>query len=54
MIKLRIKNQSQRPKFDVGDILDFVGCKMSSRKLIKLNGTPESLPTAWGLKGHNR
>ena len=49
MIKLRIKTLSQGPKFNVGDILDFVGCKMSSRKLLKLNGTPESLPTAWGL-----
>ena len=46
MIKLRIKNLSLRPKFDVGDILEIVGCKMSSRKLLKLNGTPESLPTA--------
>ena len=23
---------------------------MSSRKLLKVNGTPESLPTAWELK----
>ena len=29
--------------------MELVGCKMSSRKLLKLNGTPESLPTAWGL-----
>ena len=32
------------------DILKLVECKMSSRKLVKLNGTPESRPTAWGLK----
>ena len=39
-----------RPKFDVGDILELVGCKMSPRtQLLKLNGTPESLPTAWKL-----
>ena len=25
-------------------------CKISSRKLLKLNGTFDSLPTAWGLK----
>ena len=31
MIKLIIKNLSWRPQFHVGDILDFVGCKMSSR-----------------------
>ena len=24
-----------QPKFDVGHILDFVGCKMSSRKLLE-------------------
>ena len=53
MIKVRIKNWSQRPKFDVGDILKLFGCKMSARKLLKLNGTPESLPTAWGLKSGN-
>ena len=28
----------------------LVGCKMSSRKIIKLNGTPESFPTAWELR----
>ena len=30
--------------------LKLVGCKMLSRKLLKLNDTPESLPTAWELK----
>ena len=49
MTKLRIKNYSLRPKFDVGDILELVGCNMASRKLLKLNWTPESIPTAWGL-----
>ena len=49
MTKLRIKNYSLRPKFEVGDILVLVGCKMSSRKLLKLNWTPESIPTASGL-----
>ena len=49
MTKIRTKNYGLRPKFDVGDILELVGCKMSSRKLIKLNWTPESIPTAWGL-----
>ena len=64
MIKLKIKNKSQRPKFYVSDILDFVGCKMSSRKLLKAvwlrNGHGASLgvkvalefqiPTAWRSK----
>ena len=49
MIKLRIKNLWYIPKFNVGYILDLVGWRMFSRKLLKLNGTPESLPTAWGL-----
>ena len=29
--------------------MELVGCKMSSRKLLKLNWTPESILTAWGL-----
>ena len=33
MIKVRIKNQSYRPKFDVGDILELVGCKINSRNV---------------------
>ena len=37
-----------RPKVDVGEILRLFGCKMSARKLIELNWTHESLPTAWG------
>ena len=49
MTKFRIKNKSERPEFDVGDILEVVGCKMYSRKLLKLNGNPESLLIAWGL-----
>ena len=36
-------------RFHVGDILRLVLCKMSSRKLQKLNGTPEFHPTPWGL-----
>ena len=35
MIKLRIKNKSYRPKFDVCAIFNFVACKMSSRKILK-------------------
>ena len=50
MIKQRIKNLSQRPEFDVDEILKLVGYNISSRKLFKLNGTPESHPTALGLK----
>ena len=30
--------------------MELVGSKMSFRKFLKLNGTPESLPTALGLK----
>ena len=37
------------PEFDVGDFLKFVGCKMASIKILKLNGTPEFHPTAWML-----
>ena len=33
MIKRRIKNNSSRRKFDVDDILNLDGCKMSSKKL---------------------
>ena len=29
---------------------NLFGCKMSSIKLLKLNWTPESIPTAWVLK----
>ena len=29
--------------------MELVGCKMSSIKLLKLNWTPESIPTAWVL-----
>ena len=35
-----------RPRADVGEILRLFGCKMSTRKLIELNGTHEALPTA--------
>ena len=42
----RIKNYSKTSEFDVGDILNLFDCKMSSRKLLKLNLTPESHPTA--------
>ena len=47
--KTIIRNQISRPEFDVGDFWTILGCNVSSRKLLKLNGTPESLPTAWGL-----
>ena len=30
--------------------LNFFACKILFRKLLKLNGTPEALPTAWGFK----
>ena len=30
--------------------MELVGYKMSSRKLLKLNWTPESIPTVWGLR----
>ena len=49
MVKVKIGNKSSSPEFDVVDILKLVDCKISSRKLLKLNGTPESPPTAWGL-----
>ena len=35
-----------RPKVDVGEIFRLFGCKMSARKLIELNWTHESPPTA--------
>ena len=38
-----------RPKFYVNDILELVGYKICSRKLVKLNGTSMSHPTACGL-----
>ena len=33
-----------------GDILEIFGCKMLSKKLLELNETSETLPTASGLK----
>ena len=54
MIKLRIKNLSKRPKFHVGDILDFVGCKMSYRKLLKALWLRKSHAASLGVKGCNR
>ena len=50
MTKNRTKNWSSIPEFDVGDFLKFFGCNVSFRKLFKLNGTPVSHPTAFGLK----
>ena len=47
-IMTHIYDQTKIYKLKVGEILKVVGCKMSSRK-VKLNGTPESHPTAWGL-----
>ena len=49
MIKRRNKNLRIRPKFDVDDILELIGCKICSRKLVQLNGTRKSHPTACGL-----
>ena len=45
-----INKFSKSPEFDVGDFLKFVGCKMASIKILKLNGTPEIHPAAWMLK----
>ena len=52
MIKSIIKNLSLRPEFYVGVILKLISCKMASRNLFKLDWTPESHPTAWGLKSN--
>ena len=49
MIKLRNKNYSFRPEVDVGDIWELVGCKMFTRKLLKVKWAQEPFPTAWGL-----
>ena len=46
----KIKNFEKRPQFNFADILKLDGCKMSSRKFLKLNETPESHPTARRLK----
>ena len=32
-----------------GDILELVGCKIFSRKLVRLKETHESIPAAWEL-----
>ena len=50
MIKWRIKNLSYRPKFNVGDILELVGCKTSFIKILQLDETPESNPKSWGSR----
>ena len=50
MIKRINKNLRIRPKFDVDDISGLFGYKICSRKLVKLNGTRKSHPTACGLK----
>lgn len=46
MIEQKIKNKSSIPSFD-GDILEFFGCKKSSRKLFKSKKIPVSKMTAW-------
>ena len=43
--RLKIKEKDLR--VDVSDILKLVDCKMFSRRLLKLEGIHESLPTAW-------
>ena len=43
MIKLRIKNKSKRPKFHVGDILDFLAVKCPLESILK---------TLWPRNGH--
>ena len=50
MIKRRNKNLRIRPKFEVDDISGLFGYKICSRKLVKLDGTRKSHPTACGLK----
>ena len=40
---------SSRSEVDVSDLLKFIGCKISSTKLIQLKEIQEALPTAWGL-----
>ena len=52
MIKLRFKNLSYRPKFDDGDILDFVGCKMSTRILLKVVWLRNSHAASVGVMIH--
>ena len=42
------KIESEIYEVVVGDVLKLFGFKMSTRKLIKLNGTPESHPSAMG------
>ena len=49
MIKRRNKNLRIRPKFDINNILERVGCKICSKKLVKQNGTRKSHPAACGL-----
>ena len=46
MIKQRIKNYSQIIKFDFDVILELIGYKMTSRKVLKPNGIRESHLTA--------
>ena len=42
-------NQSLRAEVHVDDFLKLVGCKIFTKKLLKLNSTHEYLPIAWGL-----
>ena len=48
MIIRKTKNYILRPEVDVGEILEHVGCKMLSRKLLKLKWTQEYLPQRYG------
>ena len=45
---LRWRNLRRRLYVEIGDILQLLGYKMCSRKLLKLKGINESHPTAWG------
>ena len=52
MIKRRIKIKAKDLKMNDGDIFEVDGCKKSSRKILKLNVTPPSYPTAFGLNSN--
>ena len=44
---------SSRPEVNVGHILKLFGSRMVSRKLLKVWGIPESLPTALELRNYH-
>ena len=47
MIKLRGKNDSQRPNIDVCDILKLAGCKKFTKKVIQI----DDLSSPFRLRG---